>query len=79
MGYEERARKVATDNGWFINGQGRFCCNLGAGQEETLNIISPDTPGAWGMLCVIDGLEVPVIENENSASYIDNPTLTLFR
>jgi hypothetical protein len=58
MTHEERAKVAAVARGWFINKDGHFATNIGTDVEDVVASISPTDPGAWGMLCDMEGIEV---------------------
>lgn len=60
-------RKVLTENdykraaqsaGWYINSRGNFEITFGTDVPDEVLVVSPTDPGAWGLLCEMEGIEV---------------------
>jgi len=60
MTYEDRAKVIALASGWGINDLGDFERQLPSGEADIMTMVSPSDPGGWGMLCNVEGIDVPV-------------------
>ena len=58
MNYEEHAKRAAEEEGWYINQDGLFATNMGTDVEDVITNILPTDPGAWSMLCNMEGIGV---------------------
>lgn len=54
---EQAARKAAEATGWYINKDGYFATCIGTDVEDVVTNVLPTDPGAWGMLCDMEGIE----------------------
>ncbi|TLX17253.1 hypothetical protein [Rhizobium sp. MHM7A] len=59
MTHEERATIMATINGWHIDQDDNFARALDDAAPDVITNIAPTDVGAWGMLCDMEGIEVP--------------------
>lgn len=72
MTYEERARIAATLEGWSVDEDDRFARLLDNGQVDVITLISPSDIGAWGLLCNMEGVDVPnVIDSETFEAAVE--------
>ncbi|GHE82463.1 hypothetical protein GCM10019059_44930 [Camelimonas fluminis] len=79
MTYEERAQILATINGWHVDQDGNFACILGCDVPDVVTNIAPTDPAAWGMLCEMEGIDVPHVLDYATIAMAHNMNLTAAR
>lgn len=80
MTHEERAKIMATINGWYVDQDDNFSCMLGCDVPDVLTNIAPTDIGAWGMLCDMEGIKVPEFidqETLDRANEMDIPSIVM--